>query len=56
MGSTDVRAEWPPFSALSGIRLAPFFNKKYMTDQMILDFYMKTPSCLTSRYMRIFFA
>ena len=26
--STDVRAEKPPFSALSGIRLAPFFQQK----------------------------
>ena len=26
--STDVRAEWPPFSALPGIWLAPFFQQK----------------------------
>ena len=26
--STDVRAEWPPFSALLGIWLAPFFQQK----------------------------
>ena len=25
---TDVRAEWPPFSALPGIWLAPFFQQK----------------------------
>ena len=31
--SIDVRAELPPFSALPGILLAPFFfNKMYMTD------------------------
>ena len=26
--STDVRAEWPPFSALPGIWLAPFSEQK----------------------------
>ena len=26
--STDVRAEWPPFSALPGIWIAPFFQQK----------------------------
>ena len=36
--STDVRAEWPPFSALPGIYDWPsFFDKKYMSDQILLD-------------------
>ena len=50
-----MRAEWPPFSALPGIWLAPFFNKKYMTDPNRLDSYVKCPTFLTSWYMRIFF-
>ena len=48
--STDVRAEWPPLSALPGIRLAPlFFNKKYMTDPIFLDLNVKGPTFLTPR-------
>ena len=53
--STDVRAEWPPFSALPGIWLAPFFNKKYMNDPIFLDSYVKGPIFLTSWNMHIFF-
>ena len=26
--STDVRAKWPPFSALPGVWLAPFYQQK----------------------------
>ena len=36
-----MRAEWSPFSALPGVRLAPFFNKKCMTDPIFLDWYIK---------------
>ena len=39
--STDVHAEWPPFSALPGNDWPPFCNKKYMTDPIFLDRYMK---------------
>ena len=48
--STDVRAEWPPFSTLP----SPFFNKKYMTDPIFLYLYVKDPTFLTYRYMRTF--
>ena len=34
----------------------PFFNKKYMNDQIFLDSYVKGPTFLTSWYMHIFFA
>ena len=54
--STDVRAEWPLFSAPPGIWLAYlFFNKKYMNDPIFLDSYVKGPTFLTSWYMHIFF-
>ena len=49
----DVRAEWPPFSALPGIWLVPFFNKN---DPIFLDSYVKSPTFLTSWYLHIFFA
>ena len=40
-----MRAEWPPFPALPGIWLALlFFDEKYMTDQIFLDWYMKGPT------------
>ena len=32
-----------------------FFKKKYMNDPIFLDFYVKGPTFLTSRYMHIFF-
>ena len=55
--AAGVCAKWPPFSALPGILLAPFFNKKYMTDSNFLGWYMKgTTTFLTSRYMHILFA
>ena len=53
--STDVRAEWPPFQCCQVYDWPPFFNKKYMTDPIYLDWYMKGPIFLTSRYMHIFF-
>ena len=40
--STDVRAEWPPFSALPGIWLAPFFRQKVY--DWLNFWYMKGPS------------
>ena len=46
----------PLFSALPGIWLAPFFNKKYMNGQIFLDSCVKGPIFLTSWYMHIFFA
>ena len=55
--STDVRVEWPFFSALPVIKLAPFFfNKKYMHDPIFQDSYVKGPIFLTSWYIHIFFA
>ena len=54
--STDVRAEYPPFSALPGIWLAPFFQQMYMNGPIFLDSYVKGPIFLTSWYMHIFFA
>ena len=43
--STDVRAEWPTFSALLKVYdWPPFFDKKYMTDLIFLDWYMKGPT------------
>ena len=48
--STDVRAEWPPFSALPGIWMAPFFQKKYMNDPIFLNSYVKCPIFLTAWY------
>ena len=44
------------FSALPGIWLAPFFNKKYMNGPIFLDSYVKGTIFLTSWYMHIFFA
>ena len=54
--STVVHAELPPFSALPGIWLAPFFNKKYMNDPIFSGFLCERPHFLTSWYMHIFFA
>ena len=54
--STDVRAEWPPFSVLPVIWLAPFFNKIIWMTHFFLDSYVKGPIFLTSWYMHIFFA
>ena len=44
--STDVRAEWPPFSALLnfGYDWPPFFDKKYTTDPIFDDWCMKGPT------------
>ena len=54
--STDVRAEWPPFFSAAMYMISPlFFNKKYMTDPILLDSYVKGPTFLTSPKMRIFF-
>ena len=34
----------------------PFLNKKYMTDPIFFDLYVKGPTFPTSWYMRIFFS
>ena len=39
--STDVRAEWPPFQRCQVHDWPPFFDKKYMTDPIFHDWYMK---------------
>ena len=52
-----MRAEWPPFSALPGIWLAPFFSTKsiWMT-RFFLDSYVKDPIFLTgTRFAQRFF-
>ena len=41
--STDVRAEWPFFSAARHMIGPLFFNKKYMNDPIFLDSYVKSP-------------
>ena len=52
---TDVNAEWPTFFSAARYMISPrFFNKKYMTDPICLDWYMKGATFLTSRYMHIF--
>ena len=46
-----------PFSSAARYMISPFFfNKKYMADPIFLDSYVKSPTFLTSWYMRIFFA
>ena len=54
--STDVRAEWPPFSA-ARYMIGPLFStKSILMTQFFLDSYVKGPIILTSWYMHIFFA
>ena len=47
--STDVRAEWPPFQRCQVYDWSPFFNKKYTTDPIFLDLYVKV---IISRYVQ----
>ena len=55
--STDVRAEWPPFSALPVIWSAPFFQQKVYEWPDFSGFLCKrTIFFLTSWYMHICFA
>ena len=42
--STDVRAEYPLFQCCQVYDWPPFFDKKYMTDPIFLDWHMKGPT------------
>ena len=54
--SMDVRAEWPPFSALSSIWLAPFFSKKVYDWPHFSGLLYESPHFSdVSRYMHVFF-
>ena len=54
--SMDVRAEWPPFSALPCIWLAPFFHQKVYDWPNFSGLVYERPHFSdVSRYMHIFF-